>query len=100
MPKRAHPSSALAVLAALFLSGLCLSAHAAENYKALEPLLVDQPGWQSEEPQGTSIESAGQTMIQASRRYAKGDSEVTALLIYGSKMTSSALGGNANIDTE
>ena len=90
-----------AALAAILLAASgSPPARAVESYKALEPLLVDLPGWQGETPQGTSIDSGGQTMIQVTRRYTKNDGELTVLVNYGSKMTSTALGSNANIDTD
>lgn len=75
-------------------------AQAAEGYEALFPLLVDLPGWQADEPSGMNMSMSGMSMVNATRSYTRGDSELTALIMKGGQAEGLAAGAASGLQME
>jgi len=60
------------------------SSHA-EKDNLLKPLLIELKGWNSDDPQGMSMNMGGMNMITASRNYTKGNKNIDAMVFLGNQ---------------
>ncbi|MFY9940825.1 MAG: hypothetical protein WAK57_01510 [Desulfobacterales bacterium] len=91
---------ALGVLVIVLCAGLGADSAQADAYEALYPLLVDLPGWQAEPPSGMNMSISGMAMVNASRSYTRGDSELTALIMKGGQAEGLAAAAAAGLQME
>ncbi|MFN3077704.1 MAG: hypothetical protein ABT940_12665 [Alphaproteobacteria bacterium] len=91
----------LAVALASFL--LSPGAWALETYQALFPLMVDLPGWQAEKPDGMNLEAEGQKVFSTTRRYERGESHFSVVLLAGmaaaAQVAAAQSAGGINVET-
>ncbi|MFO7496572.1 MAG: hypothetical protein R6X05_13190 [Desulfobacterales bacterium] len=90
----------LGILLIALWAGLATGTARADAYEALYPLLVDLPGWQAEEPSGMNMSISGMAMVNASRSYTRGDSELTALIMKGGQAEGLAAAAGAGLQME
>ena len=76
-----------AIIAAVGLSAAWMlmssSTRAQQSFQRFLPLLVDLPGWKGSKPDGVSMESAGNSMIAATREYERGDARLNVQILAG-----------------
>jgi hypothetical protein len=59
------------------------AAHAQQSFQRFIPLLIDLPGWKADKPDGMSMEMPGNSMVTATRTYARGEAHLDAQIISG-----------------
>lgn len=57
----------------------------AESYQTLYPCLINLSGWTGGEPTGMNMNMSGMVMVNATRAYSKGNTELTAMIMKGSQ---------------
>ena len=76
-----------AIIAAVGLSAAWMltssSTRAQQSFQRFLPLLVDLPGWKGNKPDGVSMESAGNSMVAATREYERGDARLNVQILVG-----------------
>jgi hypothetical protein len=90
----------LGTLLIVLWAGLAAVTARADAYETLYPLLADLPGWQADEPSGMNMSISGMAMVNASRSYTRGDSELTALIMKGGQAEGLAAAAGAGLQLE
>lgn len=72
-----------AVLAACALLLPASAARAQQSFQRFIPLLIDLQGWKGDKPDGMSMEMPGNSMVTATRTYARGEAHLDAQIISG-----------------
>ncbi len=88
-----------AALIVLAVVALCATPAHAQKHQALAPLLIDLPGWMASERDGMSMEVAGIKIINANRSYAKGEKELTVIIMIGNQAMTQADAAESTVET-
>jgi hypothetical protein len=82
------------------LSGVWLpqAARSQQSFQRFIPFLIDLPDWKANKPDGMAMETAGGSMIMATRRYERGEARLSAQVLTGAA-AQGALAVTSGIET-
>ncbi len=75
-------------------------AGAEQGFQRFVPFLVDLPGWTGKKPDGMAMETAGISIVTATRQYERGDARLTATIMTGPAAEGMLKGADTGIKIE